>query len=184
MFDDGTNGDATSGDGIFTVVLNFPKYSPIQFEHKYGINYGDAANNQGGNDNENGVGANHITVLDPTWTSCTVIDTFGSMGVSVITDGLGIEGEEMLPIVYSLEQNFPNPFNPSTSIKFSIPEAGFVTLKIYNLLGQEVATLVKEQMNAGTREVKFNASNLASGIYIYRLEANNFTSTKKMVLLK
>lgn len=184
LFDDGTHGDATSGDGTFSVVLNFPKYSPISFEHKYGINYGDAANNQGGNDNENGVGANHITNLNPTWTSCTVVDTFGNMGVSTITDGVGIEGEELLPTVYSLEQNYPNPFNPSTSIKFTIPEAGFVTLKIYNILGQEVATLVNENMNPGTKEIKFNAANLSSGIYIYKLEANKFSATKKMVLLK
>jgi hypothetical protein len=85
---------------------------------------------------------------------------------------------------FELSQNYPNPFNPSTLIKFSIPQSNKVTLKVYNLLGQEITTLVNQEMKAGAYEVKFNASQLASGIYFYTINAGNFTSTKKMMLLK
>lgn len=88
------------------------------------------------------------------------------------------------PNDYSLAQNFPNPFNPETSIKFSIPARELVTLKIYSVLGKEVATLVNEIRNAGTHEVKFNASSLPSGTYFYRIESGNFVGTKKMMLVK
>ncbi|MBV6419621.1 MAG: hypothetical protein DAHOPDDO_00844 [Ignavibacteriaceae bacterium] len=85
---------------------------------------------------------------------------------------------------YSLSENFPNPFNPTTSIKYQIPKAGNVTLKIYDILGNEVANLVNEFKETGRYEVNFNASNLASGVYIYRLSVNDFINVKKMVLLK
>jgi hypothetical protein len=91
---------------------------------------------------------------------------------------------DLVPMVYDLGQNYPNPFNPSTTIKFSIPEAGIVTLRVFNLLGQEVATLLNSEKTAGVYEASFDASTLSSGIYFYTLEAKNFTSTKKMVLLK
>jgi hypothetical protein len=98
---------------------------------------------------------------------------------------------ESLPIDYSLEQNFPNPFNPTTTIRYQLPKDGMVTLKVYDILGAEVATLVNEEKLAGKYEVNFNASdhsgnvrNLASGVYIYRLQANDFISVKKMILLK
>jgi hypothetical protein len=88
------------------------------------------------------------------------------------------------PIEFALEQNYPNPFNPATTIKFSIPEASEVTLKVYDVLGREVRTLVNELRNAGSHEVNFDASNLASGMYIYSIEAGEFISSKKMILLK
>jgi hypothetical protein len=89
-----------------------------------------------------------------------------------------------VPIEYALEQNYPNPFNPSTTIKYSIPEDGFVKLAVYNMLGEQVATLVNAQQKSGKYEINFNASNLASGIYLYRLEAQNYVSIKKMILVK
>lgn len=85
---------------------------------------------------------------------------------------------------YKLDQNYPNPFNPSTAITFSVPEAGNVSLKIYDMLGREVATLINGSMNAGSHTVSFNAENLSSGMYLYTLNAGNFTSSKKMMLLK
>lgn len=91
---------------------------------------------------------------------------------------------EATPENYSLEQNYPNPFNPSTTIKFRIPENSFVSLKVYNVLGKEVATLVNEEKNAGIFEVNFNANNLSSGVYFYKLETGNFVKTNKMILLK
>lgn len=90
----------------------------------------------------------------------------------------------VFPSDYSLEQNYPNPFNPSTKISFSIPEAGNVTLKVYNLLGQEVATVLNQFMSSGRFEVNFEASDLPSGIYTYVLSAGNFSSVKKMMLIK
>ena len=90
---------------------------------------------------------------------------------------------------YSLEQNYPNPFNPSTTIKYQIPVGGFVTLKVYDVLGNEIATLVNEEKYAGSYEVQFStkggdASKLVSGIYFYKLQSGNFTQTNKMVLMK
>ncbi len=90
-------------------------------------------------------------------------------------------------ISYSLKQNYPNPFNPTTKIKYSIPESGsnvYVTLKVYDVLGNEIATLVNERQNPGSKQVEFNGSSLPSGIYFYRLQARNFVKTMKMVLTK
>jgi hypothetical protein len=89
-----------------------------------------------------------------------------------------------IPSAYQLYQNYPNPFNPSTTINYSIPEDGFVKLAIYNMLGEEVATIVRNVQKAGRYEVNFNASGLASGVYVYRIEAANYTSSKKLVLMK
>ena len=93
-------------------------------------------------------------------------------------DGSGLVKE------YSLAQNFPNPFNPSTTIRYQIPQDGIVTLKIYDILGSEVATLVNEEKLAGKYEVNFNASSLASGVYIYKIQSGSFINSKKMILLK
>ena len=89
-----------------------------------------------------------------------------------------------IPEEYSISQNYPNPFNPSTTINFSVPKQSKVVLKVYDILGSEVATLVDGFKNAGNYEVNFNASNLASGMYIYTLTAGNFTTSKKMMLMK
>jgi Secretion system C-terminal sorting domain len=88
------------------------------------------------------------------------------------------------PEFYSLEQNYPNPFNPSSAIVFQIPITGHVTLKIYDILGNEVATLVNEQKSPGAYRVNFDASGLADGTYFYRLQAGQFTQTKKLMLLR
>ena len=85
---------------------------------------------------------------------------------------------------YDLSQNYPNPFNPTTKISFSVPQSGFVTLKVYNLLGQLVSTVLSKDLNVGSYEADFNAANLPSGIYFYKLEAGNTVLTKKMMLLK
>jgi photosystem II stability/assembly factor-like uncharacterized protein len=89
-----------------------------------------------------------------------------------------------VPSSYSLKQNYPNPFNPVTRINFSLPKSGLATLKVYDILGKRVATLVNEVKNVGTFSVDFNGAELASGIYFYRLESNGFTDVKKMMLIK
>ena len=100
----------------------------------------------------------------------------------------GIEDNKDYAVEYELSQNFPNPFNPSTTIRFHIPEFGFVSLKVYDVLGSEVASLVNGEKPVGSYEVEFSAAGgamrLPSGIYFYRLQANNFIETKKMLLLK
>ena len=89
-----------------------------------------------------------------------------------------------IPNGINLEQNYPNPFNPSTKITYTIPELSFITLKVYNVLGKEVSTLVSEEKEAGKYSVEFDAKGLPSGIYFYRLQAGDFVETKKMVLMK
>jgi hypothetical protein len=99
-----------------------------------------------------------------------------------------------VPSSFKLEQNYPNPFNPTTKIKFDIAtnnppfnkggQGGLITLKIYDILGREIQTLVNEKLNPGTYEVTFDGSNLASGIYFYQLKSGNFIETKKMLLIK
>jgi hypothetical protein len=102
-----------------------------------------------------------------------------------IRDGnTGVDGEDTQPITYNLSQNYPNPFNPETIIKYQIPERNFVSLKIYNLLGQEIKTLVSEEKPAGHFEVVFNGANLPSGIYIYAIRAGSYSSVKKLMLVK
>ena len=97
---------------------------------------------------------------------------------------VGVDGEGNVVHKFELQQNYPNPFNPTTTIKFSIPKSGVVTLKVFNLLGQEVATLINEEMNAGSYKVNFDASKLGSGVYFYKLQTGNHSATRKMLLLK
>lgn len=117
----------------------------------------------------------------------------GSGGVTVTFELASITGiaQKDVPINFALEQNYPNPFNPSTIIRYSIPvvDAKFasttrVQIKVYDALGKEAATLVNEQKAAGSYEVKFNASGLASGIYIYQIQAGNFRASKKLIITK
>ncbi|HET6273079.1 MAG TPA: T9SS type A sorting domain-containing protein [Bacteroidota bacterium] len=89
-----------------------------------------------------------------------------------------------LPTAFSLKQNYPNPFNPSTSIQFSVPRTEFVTLKIYNILGKDVATLVSKNLSAGTYETEWNAQGFPSGVYFYRLQAGAFIQIKKLILIR
>jgi len=97
---------------------------------------------------------------------------------------LRIKKQGSIPTTYNLEQNYPNPFNPSTTIKFSLPEAANVKLTIYNTLGQKITELVNTTLEAGRYSYRWDASDVASGIYIYELRTDKFISTKKMILMK
>jgi hypothetical protein len=108
----------------------------------------------------------------------------GSIKFGIIDDPTNINETAVLPSEYCLNQNFPNPFNPRTNISFLLPKSGNVSLKIFNIVGQDIATLVNEKMDVGSFNIDFDASNLNSGIYFYRLVAGKFTETKKMILLK
>ena len=115
------------------------------------------------------------------WISCA------SRGIAVLTVETSVTNEEEIintPTDFVLNQNYPNPFNPTTTISFSIPFSGFTSLNVYDILGNEVATLVNEEKPAGNYEVSFNASSLPSGTYFYRIQAGLFIETRKMILMK
>lgn len=115
---------------------------------------------------------------------------FAYADTNVLIDGFGdglttLTSDEKINLnSYSLFQNYPNPFNPTTTISYSIPNREFVELKVYDLLGNQVANLVNEFKSVGSHSVNFNASNLSSGIYFYKLKAGNYIQTKKLILLK
>jgi hypothetical protein len=112
----------------------------------------------------------------------------GSADVYLVkTDANGVvsvNSEENVPLNFTLEQNYPNPFNPTTTIRYSIPERSFVILKVFNLLGQQIATLVEKEQSVGTYTIQWQAGELPSGVYLYSLQAKDFIETKKFILLK
>ena len=112
--------------------------------------------------------------------NAVVADTILNIGEG----NVNVEQLNNIPAEFKLYQNYPNPFNPTTNLEFHISDFGFVTLRIYNIIGEEKATLVNEMKNSGSYKVVFDASNLPSGVYFYKLRTGNFTSTKKMVLLR
>ncbi|MGB9664701.1 MAG: T9SS type A sorting domain-containing protein [Ignavibacteria bacterium] len=105
-------------------------------------------------------------------------------GVTFTLQPTSVDNPITSPNRFELQQNYPNPFNPTTTIRFSIPEKSMVTLKVYDMLGREVTTLINEIKNAGTHSVKFAGKDLPSGMYLYTLTAGNYTATKKMMLVK
>ena len=109
--------------------------------------------------------------------------TINLNGTGIISTDIE-ENVELFPDEFQLYQNYPNPFNPSTTIKYQIQDISFVTLKVYDVLGNEVAILINEEKLAGSYEVSFSATNLSSGIYFYKLQAGSFVETKKMILMK
>lgn len=134
-------------------------------------------------------------------TSYGVRGTIGQPGIGTASSGSSIafvgywynpgttttaidEGLETLPTVFSLDQNFPNPFNPSTTIGFALPERSHVLLTVYDARGALVATLIDGDMGPGVYKHQFDASRLATGVYFYRLRAKSFTQTRKLILLK
>ena len=111
-------------------------------------------------------------------TSWNVTNPPGGVVVTVLNNS------GVIPTVYNLYQNYPNPFNPNTTIKFDIPKQSYTKLIIYDLLGREVTKLVDERLDAGSYDITWDAANYASGTYIYKIEAGNYTSVKKMILVK
>ena len=130
------------------------------------------------------------TIITITITDTSTGGTFGTIGSYGYIDDLGFTGPAAVEQInglsqdFYLSQNYPNPFNPSTKIHFSIPERSDITLKVFDVLGKEVATLLNEEKNAGNYQVDFSGYGLPSGIYFYTLNAGNFTETKKLVLMK
>jgi hypothetical protein len=108
------------------------------------------------------------------------------LGIYNVSEILSVELDNLdhLPVKFKLHRNFPNPFNPTTSIQYQIAAPGFVSLKAYDVIENEITTLVNKEQPTGSYEVEFDGAGLPSGIYSYRLQAGNFVETKKMVLLK
>lgn len=181
--DSGLNGDKVAGDNIWSRLVVFPAGNvggPSLY--KYGINYDGMEDDApaGGNamDNEFDSGDHSINIKDEPY-----YEVLNKFGVYSPITSIKTYGSE-IPSAFSLEQNYPNPFNPETTIRFAIPKSGMVELVIFNILGEKIAELLNEEQKAGTYEIKFNASQLSSGIYFYRLSSNGLTFSKKMMLVK
>jgi len=115
---------------------------------------------------------------------CIYHVSLGMVGSIIASLPTGVKNKNILAASFSLGQNYPDPFNPGTKIKYSVPYITHVLLKVYDLLGNEVGTLVNEEKPAGNYEITWNAADLSGGVYFYQMKAGNFIQTKKMILLK
>ena len=192
LFDDGTHEDKIAGDKIFTCEIRFPQYySKYSLQYRYAANWG-LPTNGGSNDNETVGALNKTFIWNYLTATAEIKDTFGIIHTTDVTkvEKLG----NTTPTNFKLDQNYPNPFNPETIISWQLAVGSFVTVKIYDVLGNEVATLVNEEQATGTYQVSFNTQQtppradnhqqLSSGIYFYQLRAGDFVQTKKMILLR
>jgi len=180
--DAGINGDKIAGDNVWSKIVTFPDSSQTgAIEFKFTAYYPNADTINGGTtplDNEGGFGENHIFILRPQTSTIELRNNFGDFLTSVK------ENPDLTPETFSLLQNYPNPFNPSTTISYTVAKDGFVTLKVYNIMGEEVAILMNNVQKAGGYDVSFDASRLSTGVYFYTLNTGSFTATKKMMLIK
>ena len=199
MDDDGTlNPTAPGGSLPFAPEFCIPALRNMYDTHRTkiwtGYGFTDAFNetvNWWGPD-VLGIDQGPIIIMAENYRTGKVWNTF--MKEKIITDGLQKAGfttvtdvvtsENIVPEKFSLEQNYPNPFNPTTVISYQLSAFSNVILKVYDVLGKEIATLVNEQKPAGKYSVTFNASQYSSGIYFYKLSAGNFSQTKKMLIAK
>ncbi|WP_020402125.1 T9SS type A sorting domain-containing protein [Gracilimonas tropica] len=199
--DRGVDGDEVAGDSLFSATFSYVAGDARVGAFKMGVN---------GQDNEAGFGADHNvrindankievvfggfiradSVYDDLYDEYILATEEGPVVVrrgGSGDDGVVVSNETETietPQEFTLSQNYPNPFNPTTNINFTLPQATNVTLTVYNVLGQQVARLVNGRLAAGQHSVQFDASNLASGMYLYRIEAGTFAQNKKMMLIK
>jgi len=182
------NSTYPNGGGIyFADSLNNPVFDPINRCNIYNNYSYSAIGNDLYSESDSiiSIVVDTFTVLNPDSTHAYPLNKFtfdilhDTSGISHVNEKTGILLQE-----FTLYQNYPNPFNPRTTIEFSIPKSEFVTLKIYNLLGQEVSTLISDKLIPGEYKYTWDASHLASGMYFYKLETESFSITKKMILLR
>ena len=170
-----------SGEMVYTYTVELFGEAGTLYEYKYFILAGD------GRELPNG-GWEFDSVGEGGSTNRQVFLTGDDQTLPVVffnnQDAVNVEPELDMPTEFALKQNYPNPFNPTTNIVYALPEASEVTLEVFNLQGQRVAILVRGQQTAGFHTVNFDASRLASGMYLYRLQAGNFVQTQKMMLVK
>jgi hypothetical protein len=179
--DAGVMGDLVPGDKIYSKLINFPATTPGgAIEFKFGCQYpGSDTVNAGASplDNEGGFGVNHLFTLR-SGNQITLKNTWGDF-LTEVRENTGIQPGE-----FALYQNYPNPFNPSTTVSYRLAKDGNVTLKIFNVMGEEVGTLFSGYQKAGGYDVTFDASKLTSGVYLYSIQAAGFSATRKMMLVK
>jgi hypothetical protein len=184
-------GDTLNGNMVLLTKISesnwrFEKEVPLgtnsgMYEYKFAVMYSGADTINGGFEPLNNEFTDTLvhTVLLVDGPPIVISNLFGN------PNPVGVERiENLLPSDFILEQNYPNPFNPSTKIRYSIPENSFITLKVFNLLGEEIETLVNSEQSAGVYEATFDASELSSGIYFYTLSTKNSVNTKKMILVR
>ncbi len=178
----GGSGNSNFGEMLVADASNIQTRVELQDgTHGYN-NYWDASQENDPLRLETGNTISELTgILFYSFGNYKLIPRTNSDFVGVVT---AVEDEIVIPEEYSLKQNYPNPFNPSTTIEYSLPEAGIVKVSIYNVLGQQITTLVNQFKSQGSHKVTFDAKNLPSGIYFYKMESNNFVQTKKLMLLK
>lgn len=168
-------------DGINTKITTCGDHGKIMTSNDMGFTFIDQLNLE----NRHMYGVSLRSLLEGTAVGEIGSGAAGAMYVTSANGAVGISQiGNSVPDKFELKQNYPNPFNPSTKINFSIPFAGLVKLAVYDMSGKEVASLVNEKLNVGTYEYEFKASNLASGVYFYKLITNDFIQTKKMTLIK
>ncbi|HMD13306.1 MAG TPA: T9SS type A sorting domain-containing protein, partial [Bacteroidota bacterium] len=187
--------DKVAGDSIFTRQvfyspdsLSVPSKGTVGQIYKFGIKGSD---NEGG---QGGYGNNHSQNIVDNDSVYTIFTQFGAINPAFYSAWnydldkpnvtTGVKDPKNLPRVFALAQNYPNPFNPVTRIEYQVPKTAVVTIKVYNVLGQEVSTLVNSVKTAGYYQASFGGAQYSTGIYFYRMSAGSFVSTKKMVYLK
>jgi len=172
-----SNDSPTPQDSITTLTATVTAGSRVN----YSWDFGDGTTGNGGVVTHTYPAAGNYTAIV---TATNAVSTLTDTTNVIVTPTTTVEEiENEIPTSFMLSQNYPNPFNPSTTIRYAIPKAGDVTLKVYNLLGEEIETLVSEKQSAGEREIRWNPVGLPSGVYFYRLQVGEFKSTKKLVLL-
>jgi hypothetical protein len=156
--------------------------------NKWIIYSNSGSDDQGRGPSTTSVDTTNITINGVNYEGCVLASVYHltpfTIGAKKKIVNIGAKEEIDIPTKYSLSPNYPNPFNPSTIISYQLPENSFVTLKVYDVLGREVKTLVDKQENTGTHSALFNAGNLPSGIYFCRMQAGGFNQTIKLILLK
>jgi hypothetical protein len=176
--DDGVDPDIVAGDSVYACAIQFFEGDPIQLIYKYGIN---------GYDVEAGFAENHEVTIDDSGPNFSIWppDDFGSQG-TLYDPYIGVMEEPVsyVPEKFHVAGNYPNPFNPSTMIRFELPVASEVNILVFNVAGEAIFNYTTDRLNPGVYQIPFDGSNLASGLYVYQLQAGTFTSTQKMVLMK
>jgi hypothetical protein len=176
--DDGVGPDSVAGDTVYAADIQFYAGDPIVLEYKYGLN---------GYDVEAGFAENHFVNIDDSSPIFVIWppDIFGSQG-DLYDPWIYVREipRPYMPENFTLHQNYPNPFNPVTQIMFDLPVAGKVTLKVFNVKGEEVYRTTTARLDPGFYSFKFDGTNLASGVYIYQVTTEGFAASKKMMLLK
>ena len=154
----------------FLLLILLACWSPLDAEAQRALIY--AGQTMGGGFNQAG--------------SVAVFARVGALSIEpvTLTTPVSVEEEAGVPAAYALENNYPNPFNPSTTISYTLPASSYVTLTVFDLTGRQIRHLASGTQPAGTHEVSFEASGLPSGVYVYRLQAGDYVDTKRMVMVK